>query len=114
MAPTIQPGEFVLGNPLEPGDVSIKRYDVILFQPPIYSNHVFAMRVVGLPGEHLVLRTNSLQVDRGEIAVGDLPVVLRGQNWRWRRRTGCGMPRRRSPFWNRGRPCAPCLRGRRG
>jgi signal peptidase I len=60
MAPTIKPGEkvridysaYIVGAP--------KRWDVVAFEPPMFTNQVWLMRVVALPGENLVITNGTL------------------------------------------------------
>ena len=69
MSPTIKPGAkvtvdwtaYALSNP--------KRWDVICFEPPMYTNQIWAMRVVALPGEVVSFAT-------GNIAINGRPIAL--------------------------------------
>lgn len=67
MAPTINPGEKLMIDKLAYIYTAPKRFDIIAFNPPpvknVDTNGVFIMRVVGLPGESIVLHSNYLVVD---------------------------------------------------
>src|SRR5687768_8222741 len=63
MAPTIMPGERVTVDYSAYAVTSPKRWDVIAFRPPVHSNAVFVMRVVGMPGETVAFATGSITVN---------------------------------------------------
>ncbi|MGZ4975318.1 MAG: signal peptidase I [Limisphaerales bacterium] len=69
MAPTIKPGETVTIDYISYAVAPPKRWDVIAFEPPMITNQVWLMRVIGLPGE-TVLFTN------GTFTVNGTPVTL--------------------------------------
>lgn len=58
MLPTIKPGEQVI---IDKGAYLVskpKRLDIIAFNPPINTNWLFIMRIVGLPGESCSIASN--------------------------------------------------------
>lgn len=63
MAPTISPGEtvridysaYIVGAP--------ERWDVVAFEPPTFTNQVWLMRVVALPGENVVITNSTLRLN---------------------------------------------------
>ena len=73
MVPTMKPGEkitadytaYVLARP--------KRWDVVAFEPPMFTNQLWAMRVVGLPGETVSVSSNGLMVNG---VIMSLPVYV--------------------------------------
>ncbi len=67
MAPTIKAGERVKIDYTAYAVTSPKRWDVIAFTPPLSSNSVFIMRVVGLPGETVAF-TNGITVNGQSLA----------------------------------------------
>jgi signal peptidase I len=62
MSPTIKQGEtvtvdysaYMVGQP--------ERWDVVVFQPPMFTNQLWAMRVVALPGETVSV-SNGITID---------------------------------------------------
>lgn len=63
MSPTIKPGEKVTVDYLAYARATPSRWDVIVFHPPSYPDDYWAMRVVGLPGENIVIRDDGLLID---------------------------------------------------
>lgn len=63
MMPTIRPGErvrvdysaYAVGTP--------KRWDVVAFEPPMFTNQLWVMRVVGLPGESVLITNDTLSIN---------------------------------------------------
>jgi len=69
MSPTIKPGATVNVDYTAYAVAAPKRWDVVTFEPPIFTNQVWAMRVVALPGETVSSAT-------GGVAVNGLPLTL--------------------------------------
>ena len=67
MSPTVQPGDRFLVDKLRSGPDRIQRGDVVVFRSEGPGSPLFAMRVVGLPGD--------------EIEIRDERVFVNGQAW---------------------------------
>jgi signal peptidase I len=63
MAPTIAPGETVTVDYAAYALAAPKRFDVVAFEPPTFTNQVWLMRVVALPGETVVFTNCVFTVD---------------------------------------------------
>jgi signal peptidase I len=65
MEPTLSPGDYVIARALEatPG-----RGQMIIFAHPGLSNFELVKRVVGLPGEHVVIRNGQVHADDAVLA----------------------------------------------
>lgn len=63
MQPTIRKGELVVGRLSESYRSHIKRFDLAIFSTAQFPGEIFAKRIVGLPGEHLVVTDDSVIVD---------------------------------------------------
>jgi len=68
MAPTITAGEKVTIDYTAYAIAAPKRWDVVAFEPPMWTNQIFAMRIVALPGETVAFAT-------GGVTVNGLPLV---------------------------------------
>lgn len=63
MLPTIKPNEivtvdysaYVLRQP--------KRWNVVVFEPPMFTNQLWAMRVVAFPGETISVSSNGIMIN---------------------------------------------------
>jgi len=69
MAPTIKPGEKLIVNYTAYVVAAPKRWDVVAFQPPMFTSQTWVMRVVALPGENVSFAS-------GGIAVNGQPLAL--------------------------------------
>ena len=76
MEPTVQPGEYVLVDKLTPRWAPYERGDIVVFHPPdayrTADDTPFIKRVIGLPGDRVVLRNgkvfvNDLELDEAYI-----------------------------------------------
>lgn len=78
MAATLRPGELLLVDRVTPRLVGITRGEVVIFRPPLpgYSGESFVKRVIGLPGEHVVIHDGHVSVD-GRLL--DEPYIYGGQ-----------------------------------
>jgi signal peptidase I len=63
MAPTIAPGETVTVDYTAYALVTPKRFDVVAFEPPMFTNQIWVMRVIALPGETVFLTNGALTID---------------------------------------------------
>jgi len=55
MEPTITRGSKVEVDYSAYTNMPPSRYDIVIFTPPTNDNHIFMFRVLGLPGEHVLL-----------------------------------------------------------
>ncbi|MBN4055268.1 signal peptidase I [bacterium AH-315-K03] len=55
MEPTIARGSKVEVDLLAYVETKPSRYDIVIFTPPTNDKHIFMFRVLGLPGEHILL-----------------------------------------------------------
>ncbi|HEX8938607.1 MAG TPA: signal peptidase I [Candidatus Limnocylindrales bacterium] len=69
MAATLRPGELLLVDRVTPGLLGVERGEVVIFHPPLsgYAGEPFVKRVIGLPGEHVVIHD-------GRVVVNDQPL----------------------------------------
>ena len=63
MWPTIKRGETVSVDYTAYAVAAPKRWDVVTFEPPMFTTQVWAMRVVALPGETVSFATGSITVN---------------------------------------------------
>lgn len=63
MEGTIRTGDFVLGTRYDIGEGDIERYDILVFVPPDEPDTVYIKRVIGLPGETVVVCDGSVYAD---------------------------------------------------
>lgn len=63
MEGTIRTGDFVLGTRYDIGEGDIERYDILVFAPPDEPDTVYIKRVIGLPGETVVVCDGSVYAD---------------------------------------------------
>lgn len=63
MEPTFFTGEFVIVNKLAYRIGSAKIGDVIVFHPPSNPTEEYIKRVIGLPGDHVVIKGGKVMVD---------------------------------------------------
>lgn len=63
MQPTISRGEYVIGR-LNPAYAkNVKRFDIVIYRRQDEPGGIFTSRVVGLPGDHVVIHANVISVD---------------------------------------------------
>ena len=67
MAGTIEPGNHVICSRYGIGEGDIKRYDVLVFTPPDHPQMLYIKRVVGLPGETIVVKNGKVYADGVEL-----------------------------------------------
>lgn len=65
MLPTLQPGELLLVDTLDPRVFGIHRGDIVVFQPPIqgYQGQSFVKRVVAIGGDDVTISGGYVFVD---------------------------------------------------
>ena len=63
MSPTIKPGEEISIDYTAYVLVAPKRWDVVAFEPPMYTDQLWAMRVIGLPGETVSVSSNGVMIN---------------------------------------------------
>jgi signal peptidase I len=81
MAPTLVPGDSVLAKPFDAGS-SLNRFQLVVVSPQIYGEQqVYIKRVIGLPGEDILIETNSLVINGKVYMQIALPEALRNQAW---------------------------------
>ena len=68
MEPTLMPGQFILVNKLAVKLNDIQRGDVIVFHFPQNPKEDYIKRVIGLPGDSIVIRGNKVVVNNQVIA----------------------------------------------
>ncbi len=67
MEPTLNPGEFILVNKLAVKLNDVNRGDIIVFHFPQNPKEDYIKRVIGLPGDSIVIRSNNVYVNNQEI-----------------------------------------------
>lgn len=67
MEPTLMPGQFILVNKLAVKLNDIQRGDIIVFHFPQNPKEDYIKRVIGLPGDSIVIRGNKVFVNNQEI-----------------------------------------------
>ena len=67
MAGTIEPGNHVICSRYGIGEGDIERYDVLVFTPPDHPQMLYIKRVVGLPGETIVVKNGKVYADGVEL-----------------------------------------------
>jgi signal peptidase I len=69
MSPTIKPGTQITIDWTAYALSGPKRWDVVCFEPPTYTNQIWAMRVVGLPGETVSFAVGGIAVNGRSVAL---------------------------------------------
>src|ERR1051325_11469984 len=69
MQPTIKPGETVTVDYTAYKVATPKRWDVVAFQPPMFTNEIWLMRIVALPGETISFATGGITVNGQPLVV---------------------------------------------
>ena len=95
-APTIVPGDRILIHK----QVAPRRWDLVVFHPPVQPNQVFLMRLVGMPGE-------KVEIVDGRVRINDSPLAPPDSNLRY----DGTLPFGQSRFGNAGRTGYPILLG---
>lgn len=67
MEPTIMTNDIVLGTRYDVGEGEIKRYDILVFTPPDEPDVTYIKRVIGLPGETIVVENGRVYADGVEL-----------------------------------------------
>ncbi len=67
MEPTLMPGQFILVNKLAVKLNDIQRGDIIVFHFPQNPKEDYIKRIIGLPGDTVVIRANHVYVNNTEI-----------------------------------------------
>lgn len=63
MLPTLKDGEFVLVNKLSYRFGTVDRGDIIVFHFPVNPKEELIKRVIGLPGDHIVIQNQQVSVN---------------------------------------------------
>lgn len=69
MAPSIKPGEKVAVDYTAYVVMPPKRWDVVSFEPPLFTNQLWLMRVVALPGETVSFASDGITVNGGALVL---------------------------------------------
>lgn len=73
MAPTIQPGDFILANTRAFDRGSPKIGDIVIVIPPGTSHIEYIKRVMGLPGDTVAIRDGIVTVNDSSVHFSDIP-----------------------------------------
>jgi signal peptidase I len=83
MAPTIKPGERVTVDYSAYALRRPQRWDVVAFQPPMFTNQVWLMRIIGLTGETVAITNSTLIVNGAPLVlpsrISNVTYIARGQ-----------------------------------
>ena len=63
MQPTLVPGDFIVVDSRNGSESDIRRGDIVTFAPSHHPGETWIKRVVGLPGERVVVDGNKVSVD---------------------------------------------------
>src|SRR5438552_9125773 len=63
MQPTIKPGERITVDYTAYLVASPKRWEVVAFEPPMFTNELWVMRLVALPGETVSFATGGIRIN---------------------------------------------------
>lgn len=67
MAGTIEPGDNLACTRFGIGEGEVGRYDILIFTPPDEPGMLYVKRVVGLPGETIVVKNGKVYADGAEL-----------------------------------------------
>lgn len=67
MAGTIEPGDNLACTRFGIGEGEVGRYDILIFTPPDEPGMLYVKRVVGLPGETIVVKNGKVYADGVEL-----------------------------------------------
>jgi signal peptidase I len=81
MQPTIAIGDFVVADTRSSAIESIARGDIVVHHSITYPNLLFIRRVVGLPGEHVVVSADAVQVDGKMLTQGRMGSNFLDHKW---------------------------------
>jgi signal peptidase I len=66
MEPTLVPGDFIVVQTAAPG--GIHRGDLVIYRPAALPDQTWIKRVIGLPGESVVVKGNGVEIDGAPLA----------------------------------------------
>lgn len=66
MFPTFKDGDYLIVDKLSYRFDSPKRDDVVVFKPPFSENTYFIKRIIGLPGETIIVNNNKITIKNAE------------------------------------------------
>lgn len=66
MFPTFKDGDYLIVDKLSYRFDSPKRDDVVVFKPPFSENTYFIKRIIGLPGETVIVNNNKITIKNAE------------------------------------------------
>jgi signal peptidase I len=81
MSPTYEPGDVIGALPYRPDEYTLRRFDVIVFRPPVDQKGVFAFRVIALPLETITITSNGFLINGVDYPKDRIPLHLAKQNW---------------------------------
>ena len=76
MFPTYHNGEYIITNKLATKYSPIHRYEVVIFNSPRDPGKVFIKRVIGLPGETVMIKDGKVYINNSILAEPYLPQGL--------------------------------------
>ncbi len=77
MVPTFQNGQYILTNKIEYKLHNPQRGDVVIFKAPNNPQKDYIKRVIGLPGERVILNNNVIYIDGQPLPESYLPPGLK-------------------------------------
>lgn len=73
MSPGIAPGDRILVQKAPAGELRLTRGDIVVYRVPSEGGRHFVKRVIGLPGERVMIRRGAAWVDGRSLARGEVP-----------------------------------------
>ncbi|HRY62822.1 MAG TPA: signal peptidase I [Candidatus Paceibacterota bacterium] len=70
MVPTFEDGQYLIVDEISYYFNSPQRYDVIVFRYPLLPSKYFIKRIIGLPGETVIVRDNTITIKNSENSEG--------------------------------------------
>lgn len=67
MEPAVKRGDHVIGRLDASYTQKLMRFDIVIYRRPDELGSIFMSRIVGLPGDHVVIRANTLSVNGEKI-----------------------------------------------